>query len=363
MDATLEAPKLETSDLTLPEIPEFEGSRHKMEVLNRGEVDENGVHHDLAVPFQLKEGTQGLSFVVGLDNKDNERIINVETLDKVSEMSEEDFSHSAILQQVGDKLSILREGQEEIQIDKDKLQDGPQLIPLNDKLAVEVVKFDPEKNQIVLRKQHIRTEVPPAPTVPPEVKRHWKQKFIDLFVPLVLAGSAITGGHDAAVAERPPVEHQVEVPPSDKMPEFTITTEEGDVVGPKQEVDPSLQCETTVDFQFESGDYLTKALVDVNGWDRYVNSDGNINVDKLYEDLACMLALPQNREQIRTTDPAAANFIDGLFSADTKKLLGEPTAKAIFEGLSALNKQREGSHDQLVVNQPGDHFQVPKFGK
>ena len=331
-----------------PILETYQGTTNKMDVLN------NGLNsREQAVPFQLKEGTQGFSFVLNVDPKNDQRLINLDNLEDVSRMTDAEFASNAIIQQVDDQLSILRPGEEDTRITQESLKDRPYVIRLNGTTGVEVIDFDPAKNSIVLHKVKLAKLLPPI--IPPIAPSAWRRRLVDFVGPLVIGTALIAGTADKldiGGIPNPPSPSYVETVPDEiQWPKDNPTTER----------DPSLQCEKTEEVTMKEGDFLTKLLVDKNGWGRYLDTKGNINIPKMYEDLACMLSLPENQEVLKRTDPPAAAFISNVFDEKTIRAVGQPTAESIYRGLSALNTARGGSSDQLAINQPGDTLKVPVF--
>lgn len=337
-------------------IKVYQGDIHKMETFNNGE---NG--QDRAVPFQLKRGEQGMSFAVSLKDSDPDTVINLDDSRKVSEMSPAQLQSTAVLTQVGNELVVSREDQEDVHLKPEEFADKKFRIDLDHNIAVEVLDFDPNTNRIIIHKvkkepTSVRVERP-VPT--DEQKQSWMKRLVTLIPAGILTVSSVTGGGtvDANPLPPPPVVEQVPTGPGYENTPVVPIEQKTD------EVDPSLKCEKTVDFEVKSGDSLTKALVEVNGLGRYLTTEGKLNVDKLYKDLVCMLAQEPNIEQVLKTDPVAGNFLKMVMSGENKDLIGPATATTIYDGLKALNtpERFDKTHDQLVVIQPGDNYKVPDF--
>ncbi len=324
-----------------PQRPEiYKGNVDKMEVLNNGE---NG--NDRAVQFQLKKGTQGLTFVVGMDSDNPKRVLNLETLDKVSEMTDGEYSHTAILQQQDNNLSVLTPDGKDVRLTHEGLEHQPYKVRLNESTIVEILDFDPEKNSIVLHKvsnQPLITLVPLVDVIPPLPVPWWKKRIMDIVVPVAI-GSTLLGNipEQPAPIPPPPIERHIEA----QVPE-------------------ALQCPATKEMTVQPGDSITKLLVDVNGLPRYLTSDGKLNLDLLYKDAACFLVLKGNRQVLGQSDPVIADFLDTVLR--NRDTVGPATGPMIYDSLKALNtangKERfPGANSQLAIIQPGQIFMVPDF--
>lgn len=318
-----------------PEI--YQGNVNKMEVFNNGE---NG--QERAVRFQLKKGEQGLSFVLGTDTQDPKRVLNMDSLKAISKMTDAQYAETAILQQQENSLSVLTPDGQDIRLTQEGLKQNPYTIKLNYASAVKILDFDPEKNSILICKT--KPELPPVTVIPVPT---WKQKLLKYVVPPLIMATSVFGPKPVDVKEPPP-------PPIVRLVEV-----------PQDQIPETLKCPATKEMTVAPGDSLTKLLVDVNGLPRYLTSDGkNLDVQKLYKDLACLLVVPENRPVIHQSDNTVAGMLDTAFQNRT--LIGPVTPKMIFDLVDTLNAQRvkdlpQNANPQLVIIQPGQKFQIPDF--
>ncbi len=323
-----------------------------MDVLNLGE---NG--QDRAVLFQLKQGTQKDTFVLGMDAQNPGRVINLDTSDKVLQMTPEDFTRTAILQRQDNELVIYTPNDQEIRLTQEQLRQNPHLIQLTGTTGVEILDFDPEQNSIIIHKTKPAAApillapepLPPAPI--PLPLPGWRQKILDLIDPVIVATTLVTGSPGSTPIETVPPPAVVEPAPAE-IP---------------QQIPETLQCPATKEMTVAPGDSLTKLLVDVNGLPRYLADDGkSLDVQKLYKDLACMLVIPENRPIIAQSDSDVASLLDTMFQNRT--LIGPLTPKMIYDMIDFLNAKRSkdlppGASPQLVIIQPGQHFLTPDFSQ
>lgn len=337
-------PTLTTAVEQKPPRPEiYQGNVNKMDVLNLGEQG-----HDRAVPFQLKQGTQKDTFVLGMDAKNPGRVINLDTSDRVSQMTPEDFARTAILQRQGNELSITTPSGQETRLTQEQIRQNPHLIQLTGTTGVEILDFDPEENSILIHKAKPGLFPVPIPA-PFPVPFPWmdRLKHILLFPPIIGAGLV-----PGMIPESPPaIVRPVETPQDAPQLEFQIPE--------------TLKCPATKEMTVAPGDSLTKLLVDVNGLPRYLATDGKtLDIQKLYQDLACMLVIPENRPTIAQSDSDVASLLDTAFQNRT--LIGPVTAKMIYDLIDFLNATRSknlppGASPQLVIIQPGQKFLTPDF--
>jgi len=331
----------------LPPRPEtYKLSVHKMEVLNNGENDQ-----DRAVQFQLKEGqegTQGFTFVLGIDQSDPKRVLNIDSLEQVGAMTEDDYSHTAILQQMGNNLSVLTPDKQEVRLTKEGLKNQPYRVKLNSQTVVEILDFDPDENSIVLHKANDEPLLPPiVPIAPiPPINIPWWRNLINKTVIPVTVATALTVG---GIPEFPP-------PP---VPPPTIERQI------ETQIPEALQCPATKEMTVGEGDSLTSLIIEVNGLSNYLTDKGDLDVDKLYGQLACMVAIKRNRDELANSDELAAGALDTMFVRRTT--VGPLTAKRIYENLRDLNtkggKERfKGASEQLAIIQPGQVYLVPFYG-
>lgn len=345
----------------LPSIETYKGDVNKMEVFNGGE---NGV--DKAVKFQLKMGVQKDSFALSVDSKDASRVINLEDSRKIDSMSDKQLESTLLMQKQGDKLAVSKHNQS-WEITQESLTENPVVIPLDDQTGIEIRDFDPAENSITIHK--VKLNLVPAGIIPspstnaengliqPKDNRGWSQRLLDVIGVPAIAASAILAGQDNANYEQQPPAAPIERP----LPADTP-------VGELQPLDESLRCEKVMEFEIKQGDFLTKALVDVNGVDRYLDANGQMDVNKLYKDLMCLLVIPQNIAQLEKTDPTVAQFIKGMLDQNTASLVGSANATRLYDGLAALNSPQgadrfPNASKQLVIVQAGNRFLVPKFEK
>lgn len=370
------------------------GNLKKMEVFNWGE---NG--QDRAVRFQLKMGVQENSFALAIDAKDQERVINLDDSRRIADMSAKDLQTVALLQREGNNLVVSKENSNR-KVTQEQLRQTPLIIPLNENTGVELLDFDPRQNSIVIHKVKLQPKVtpqapsgpetyplprpvPPRETPPtslpwpsekpppaPQEINNWRRKLIDIIGPFAIGAPTILAGeeaHNEPPPQPPPIVQEIDQPP--QATEQVIPTVEQQPVAPAEtQIDQSLRCEKTQEFEIKEGDFLTKALVDVNGIDRYLGPDGKMDVNKLYQDLMCLLAIPENQAALESSDPLVAQFVRDMMSRPMEDLIGPATADRLFEGLQALNSpggqdRYPGASSQLVVVQPGQEFQIPDFTK
>ncbi|MEX2028153.1 MAG: hypothetical protein WD988_01480 [Candidatus Curtissbacteria bacterium] len=350
---------LETIARPRPKI--YEGNTNKMDVLNWGESGQ-----DRAIELKLRLGQQHDALVFGIDPKMGRRILNLEDSRLVENMTEADLKTTAILQKNQDGTLTISKAELEQVVTPDQLKEKSVVIPLNTQIGLEVLGFDPENGSVIVHKVDLKTGG--IPVIPPtrEVDvPSWGKKLVTFLGPPIAAVVIGTG-----IGSQPP-----EAPPNPIMAPASLTYPEAPAPPPAEtiqlqtpELDESLKCESTQEYEIKSGDSLTKALVDVNGLDRYLNSEGKLDVDKLYKDLACLLAISANQSALESSDPTVANFVKDMFSEKTRALIGPPTAQRILDGFEELNapngKERHpGSSSQLVITQSGQIFQIPQFSK
>lgn len=343
--------------------PIYEGSEDKMEVLNDGQKNSEGAREDRSVSFKLREGGQD-KLIFGFDPEHPERLITYPDPKKIPEMSDEQLANTLVLyKDAGGKLIVMNGFGKETDIQMPLLEGASYAFSMDPKTGVglELVGYDPSGDGDLVVVHKFKGQ--PMPVAPVPVPG-WRDRFIDLIGPGIVGTSTLISALHGGSATEEPV---FESPP----PVAEVASDPNRIYVPDLETqsipekkDPSLLCETTIDYTFEEGDYLTKAIVDANGgMAEYTNPDGTINVDKMYDQLACMLSLDSNREQIRDTDPIIAKYLDSVFSPVVEAAVGKPTARSIREGISIFNTKRGVTTDQLIINKPGDHFKVPVFSR
>ncbi len=354
--------RLENLAAPRPEI--YQGNVNKMDVLNLGEQG-----HDRAVPFQLKQGTQKDTFVLGMDAKNPGRVINVDTRESLDQMTKEDYARTAILRRQGNELLVTTpyDEQEGIRLTQEQIRQNPHLVQLTDTTGVEILDFDPQKNSILIHKAKrdlppiplvdpipVPDQIPvpePAPQIPINRLREYQQKLITI-IAAPIATVAMMGGHPAEVQPIPPpaIVETIPAPQNLEVPQV------------EPQLDPSLRCEKTQSYQIKPNDFLTKALVDVNGINRYQNTDGSMDVNKLYRDLMCLLAIPDNQAALQSSDPAVANFVKDMMQS--QDLFGPATSDKLLQGLQTVNspngqERYKNASKQLAIVQPGQLFYIP----
>ena len=346
-----------------PNVKVYEGNVNKMGVFNEGE---NG--QDRAVTFQLKMGSQENSFALAIDPKNDQRIINLEDSRKVQEMTPDELKTVVLLQRQKDTLILHREDGD-YQFSPQILREKPRVIQLNDQLGFELVDFNPEKNSITIHKVQLSQLNPDAiiiaspqsgpslesQPVAQEQQKDWRRKLIDLmFLPPIVGSSLVAG--QGTTHETPPPPSIVETIPADQIPEKSLL----------YETHESLTCPATKEMEIKQGDFLTKLLVDANGMKRYLNPDGTMDVNLLYQDLACLLAIPENQKKLESSDPTVANFVKGMMDPENQLVFGQTTADKLLEGFFILNspngqERYPGASKQLVIVHEGQIFLVPYF--
>ncbi|HSX18512.1 MAG TPA: hypothetical protein VLE91_00095 [Candidatus Saccharimonadales bacterium] len=174
-------------------------------------------------------------------------------------------------------------------------------------------------------------------------------------VTMAVAGGALH--HEAAPAVPPPTSTGIH----ESLPEFPTSFNGPETI--KFEVDESLKCPDTQTVEIKQGDSLTQTLIDVNGMARYLGTNGQLETEQLYQDLACMLALDQNRQVLWESDPTVAQFVTELTSTSNQILIGRATADKLLDGLKVINDRRAipGADSQLAIIQPGQTVTTPNF--
>ncbi len=324
----------------------YQGNVNKSEVFNNGENGEKR-----AVKYQLKMGINDNSLVFNVDPKNPERVIAIPTVNEYNDLSDEDRDKLVVLQRSGNELLISSmEGNDDL-VSEDMVDEAPVVRSMNDRVSLRVLDFDPKTNSVIVEKVKNERPVPVSP-IPPEKRSWWKKRLIDVIGPIAIGTATIIGGGDR------------EIPPA-STPDFineTISTrsEQPAII----ENDPRLKCEETTDYEIKSGGSLTRSLIEVNGLGHYLDASGKLDVPKLYDDLACMLLIPENQDLLSKTDPTVANFVKSITSEEGKSVVGPLTPELIFDGLKSINtkdgvERYQGASDQLVIVQPGDQVKVP----
>jgi hypothetical protein len=278
-------------------------------------------------------------------------------------MTPKALEDTAVMRQIGNELVVSMADIDDVHLTQDQLKENKYTIHLDQNIAVEVVGFNPEDNSIVIHK--VKKETPAAPVVEPQLtddqKDNWKKKLITLIplIPAAVIGGTLTIGTimdpPKFVESSPPGYHEP-APEIIETPQLIYETDE------------SLKCPATKEVLTQDGDYLTKMLVDINGEGRYVLPDGGMNVDLLYKDLMCLLAIPENINELKneSADPLVAKYVENRMSTDNQIRFGPATATTLYRGLLELNspdgKDRYPNADkQLVKIQPGQKFKIPDF--
>lgn len=330
-----------------PEI--YQGNVNKMDVLNLGEQG-----HDRAVPFQLKQGTQKDTFVLGMDAKNPGRVINVDTRETLDQMADEDYARTAILKRRGNELWVETPDEQVTRLTQEQIRQNPHLVQLTGTTGVEILDFDPEQNSILIHKIRpaaIGPVIAPVPEPLPPPLPGWKQRLVDLVGPIIVATTLVTGSHATTEAVPPPAHAVVETVPLEV---------------PQDQIPETLQCPATKEMTVIPNDSLTGLLIKVNGLLRYSDANGNLDVTKLYKDLACMLVIPENRPIIKQYDKFVANMLDTIFQYRTQ--VGPLTGEMIYGLINDLNAARSknlppGANPQLVIIQTGQKYSVPDFSQ
>lgn len=312
----------------------------KMETLNSDDK--------FAQQFSLRLGEQenSLSFTLG---SDKERIINLDHV-PVGEEAEDVWT----LQRQEDGSLSVRLGENSYHYSQDQLRDQTLVLPFKDgKVTLGVARYDPDGRTIDVYKFIEKPIMPPV--VSKKKGFSWPKKLVTV----VTAGGIATG----AVSEQPP-----EVVPPSYEPVPIVETVEGmpsqQIQLEEKTIDESLSCPATEPYTINPGDSLTRALIVVNGLERYLTEQGRLNVDQLYKDLACLVIRPENIAELKKSDPEVAEAIEGLTTPDSISLTGPLTNEMVHETLQKINERERfpGAHQQLVVIQPNQGFAIPKFG-
>ncbi len=325
----------------------YQGNVNKSEVFNNGENGEKR-----AVKYQLKMGINDNSLVFNVDGNNPERVIAIPTVNEYNELSEEERDKLVVLQRSGNELVISSlEGNDEL-VSEDMVDAKPVTRSMNDRISLRVLDFDPKTNSVIVEKVKNENPVPVSP-LPPEKKSWWKKRLIDVIGPIAIGTATIVGGGDREVSP---------VPPSPFFSETTSTRSEGPAV--VVEDDQRLKCNESADYEIKSGGSLTRSLIEVNGLGYYLDASGKLDLPKLYDDLACMILMPENQDLLSKTDPTVANFVKSITSDEGRGVVGSLTPELIYDGLKSINmkdgvERYKGANDQLVIVQPGDQVKVP----
>lgn len=373
-------PGIVIANSKLKENPVYEGSGNKMDVLNTGQKNSEGVSEERAITFKLREGLQGDKLIFMMDPKDPSRIIQMDKqLGKdpsVMDPADPKYISDAELESVvifskdptDGSLRVSSAKGKDLQASAEMLKTGSMLFPIDPKtgLNLELVGYDPtgEKDFIVVQKAMTKAEAAPLPVEP-----GWRDKLVDIIGPIVIATGIIGGAADAAaIPDVPHDKDQATVTYVDQKPGPVIEIRQPE--GPQQgEFDPSLQCPATVEKTVQEGDSLTKLIVDENGVDRYLKKgeDGKfgLDVDALYEDLMCLLVQPENMAQLQNDDPEAASLITSML--ELQKVTGSKiTSEQLYDAFKdKLNtpERVQGANNQLVLTYPESKWRVPSYKK
>ncbi len=174
-------------------------------------------------------------------------------------------------------------------------------------------------------------------------------------ITLAATGPAVFGG-GIDVASVPPMS-----PPAiyENVPVFS---EESPTPTPKApEMDPRLKCDETRDYTIKENESLSRALIEVNGLGFYLTPEGKLDVPKIYEGIACMVLIPENRQLISSRDKEFKNFIDDATSPQNKQHLSPLTPEMIYDGLEKINNPRRypNTDSQLELVHTNDNVKVP----
>ncbi len=344
----------------LPQSPISEARESKMDHLRNGEAGK-----DVGVPVHLKGGEQQFTFALMIDPNDpkGERIINLpDSRPDKNNLNAEQWQRVGILQQENegkDDFLVVTIGEIQRRVSKAELKRQSSKVWLNQTNGFEVLDFDPKTHEVIIH-QIKRLAPPVVPLV--ERKPGWRRRLIP-FIPLIIGtGTAAIPRDSVPPPPQPIIQEAPEGMPSEQISTPAVGEKTPEVTTP--ELDESLLCPATKEFKIEKGDFLTRALVKVNGLTRYLTEDLKVDKGKLYQDLMCLVAQPENLEMLEKSDPKVAKKLKELNSEENRRLYGSPTAEMLYDALAKLNREdpeRKDYNDQLVMSFIGNIFQVPQF--
>ncbi len=354
----------------IPNVKEYEGHKQLMDVFNNGK---NG--QEFAVEFQLRRGEQeiggatALAFQMSPHTPGSDRIINVDDIRKIGQG---DQNVLVIKQRDNDTLVVSINDTHTI-LSSEHLKKEPFYVILDKEkgIGMEILGFDDGKNSILVHK------IKPKEVIAPEPAKKgglwdWGRKAAATAVTAVTAGELMAAG--PINSPQQPVEQIPQPPAHVEVIKHMPSEDAGIVMQPetpwgakpaeKPAFSPELICEEVSMYTMKPGDSLTSALMNINK-KRYLNSEGMIDLDILYRDLACVLTQEHNLAQLDKTDPDVSSAIrDNISKA---QIVGPLTSERVYDILEKLNKnpRSPGADKQLAIDQPGQEFAItiaiPKF--